>query len=788
MSPSRGKRPLHAVAAGAGLSFLIAGLALVNVLTERDQKDKLLRREAAVQAQAISDLLSRTVESKNSALSLAVMVQRLLGAMPPGERADVLAELLGQREELIALVLLDEGGAAEVLALRSHPLPLDTMILRRIASQRPEGLLAPIQSPAGDIAVQWNGTAIAVYDWASLLRTTGVLNTRSVAIRRAGWASGIANEVALFDSPDAVTAGTPWQVAVLPARADLPLATLFMFLGVAAGSGITVTKLLHLLDRYRRSQRELNNSRQRLANVFASSSDWWWETDAEGRFQFLSEGFDRVIGMSGTALLGKTREALATTEDDRRTIADLAAVMSRREPFRGVGYTLQRPDGTRLHVRISGQPRYDADGGFLGYSGSGADVTQEVESAARARAAESRLMAAVEGMAEGIGVFDIGGALALHNSRLKRLLAPAGATVDTGATLPDLMLAAAKDPAPLREILGNRFAHQLKPIRFETTDDRWLICRMAPSRDNGTLTLWADITKDVQLKAEAQRIDLENRRLQKLEAIGTLAGGIAHEINTPIQYIGDNLRFLRTAFEDYRTTLAVAASLRPAALDLDDAWTAGDIDYLVEEVPQALQQSLDGIENVARIVLAMKEFSHPTAKEHSHFDLNRAVETTATVCRNEWKHVATLTLDLAPTLPPVFGLPGEINQVLLNLIVNAAHAVGDAGRPDGRITITTRAVDGEAEVTVSDTGTGIPDAIRDRIFDPFFTTKEVGRGTGQGLAIVHDIVVRKHGGTVSVTSTPGAGSTFALRLPLDSRHSAAASPAPDPTSERSAAS
>jgi signal transduction histidine kinase len=167
----------------------------------------------------------------------------------------------------------------------------------------------------------------------------------------------------------------------------------------------------------------------------------------------------------------------------------------------------------------------------------------------------------------------------------------------------------------------------------------------------------------------------------------------------------------------------------------------------------------------------MKEFSHPGPVERQAIDLNHAIESTILVASHEWKYVADVSTDLDPDLYPVRGLAGEINQVMLNLIVNAAHAISDlqkAPEEKGRIDIRTRQ-DGEfAEIRVSDTGCGIPESIQSKIFDPFFTTKPVGKGTGQGLALAYAVIVKKHNGTIRVESKPGQGTTFVIRLPLNS--------------------
>jgi signal transduction histidine kinase len=291
----------------------------------------------------------------------------------------------------------------------------------------------------------------------------------------------------------------------------------------------------------------------------------------------------------------------------------------------------------------------------------------------------------------------------------------------------------------------------------------------------GTTSLSLFLAED---RTERRALEAQLTQAQKLESIGQLAAGVAHEINTPIQYIGDNTHFLKEAFDSvlqaaacFDELIALAKRADPKAAAVLEA-RVGDcgLDFLKDQVPEALDHTLQGVKHVAGIVRAMKEFSHPGADEKSPFDLNRAVETTVTVARNEWKYVADLTTDLDPDLPQVFGYPGDINQALLNLIVNASHAIQAAGKGEtakGTIAITTRVAGPCVEVSVRDDGCGIPPAVRHRIFDPFFTTKPIGKGTGQGLAIAHAAIVNRHGGTIRVDSEVGRGTTFTLALPRD---------------------
>jgi len=299
-----------------------------------------------------------------------------------------------------------------------------------------------------------------------------------------------------------------------------------------------------------------------------------------------------------------------------------------------------------------------------------------------------------------------------------------------------------------------------------------VLVNAAPLYDgNQAFAGWEGCVTDIsvlrQTLEERDRLEDNLRQAQKLEAIGQLAAGIAHEINTPTQYVGDNLRFLKESFGELDGLLKQLVKLggAPASKLLGEA----DFDYLKEEIPRALNQSLEGVDRVAKIVRAMKEFSHP-AREKTATDLNRAIQSTITVASNEWKYVAEVEMDLDTNMPAVHCSPAEFNQVVLNMVVNAAHAigdvVGDGAKGKGKIKVKTRP-DGEwAVVEISDSGCGMPPHIQQRIFDPFFTTKEVGKGTGQGLAIAHNVVVDKHGGTIKVISAPGQGTTFVIRLPI----------------------
>jgi len=323
---------------------------------------------------------------------------------------------------------------------------------------------------------------------------------------------------------------------------------------------------------------------------------------------------------------------------------------------------------------------------------------------------------------------------------------------------------------------------RMDDIGFRTPGDeqRFLGITIQPL-DGDDDRLWdiaimgADITDRKKLETQLQQA-------HKMEAIGQLAAGIAHEINTPTQFVGDNTRFFQDSFDDLINIIKIYKELleafRSGSLTDELIQTAKrqieefDLDYLEEEIPVAIQQTLKGVGRIAKIVQAMKIFAHPGGEEKEPADINKAIEKTITISRNEWKYVAELITDFDKSLSFVPCFQAELNQVILNLIVNAAHAIAEANKASpaqrGTIRISTRREDNWAKIYISDTGSGIPEEIRHKIFDLFFTTKEPGKGTGQGLAISHSVIVEKHKGTIILESREGKGTTFIISLPLAS--------------------
>ncbi len=425
-------------------------------------------------------------------------------------------------------------------------------------------------------------------------------------------------------------------------------------------------------------------------------------------------------------------------------------------------------------VDFSLLPVFDDDGAVLWILAEGRDVTEVVYAHRALRTLEDRLAVAASSANLGLWDFNPHTGESWVNDRWWTMLGyephemqPSlecwQALVHPDDLVPALAVINPSQPAP------GGFRTELR-MRCKDGSWRWIHCSGRPveSDGGGQPRRIAGVQLDVTERKEAER---RLATAERLESVGKLAAGVAHEINTPIQFVSDSLHFIRDAAHEL---LQLTGGLRSmAAADAANsnrvAALSADLPYLAEHLPKAIERSLDGLQRVAEIVGSMRELAYPDRPEMADVDLNHLIRIALVVARSEYKPVAEVELDLSP-LPAVRCHGGELNQVLLNLLVNAAHAVAaavDGSAHKGLITVASR-LDGDSVlISVADSGTGIAEDIRHRIFEPFFTTKEVGRGTGQGLALSHNIIVKRHRGTIDFHSEVGKGTVFFVRLPLD---------------------
>jgi signal transduction histidine kinase len=286
--------------------------------------------------------------------------------------------------------------------------------------------------------------------------------------------------------------------------------------------------------------------------------------------------------------------------------------------------------------------------------------------------------------------------------------------------------------------------------------------------------LYTALVRDLSRR---KKLEARLNQAQKLESIGLLAAGVAHEINTPIQFIGDNIQFMQGAFQDLllllvkyqdlTDSLARGDAISEVLHDIDRHCEITDLPFLQLELPEAIGQSLAGIERVATIVRALKDFSRPASEVRSSLDLNTAILSLLAITKNQYSAIANIELALDPTVESISCLAGLIEQSLMNVLCNSIEAIElERKQEKGTIQISTQRLADSVEIRISDDGPGIPADILDRIFDPFFTTKEIGKGTGQGLAFVYDAIVDKHQGTIQAQPSAAGGTTFVICLPL----------------------
>ncbi len=548
---------------------------------------------------------------------------------------------------------------------------------------------------------------------------------------------------------------------------------------VSDGAVTRVVGVTHDVTKWKLAEEALTLSREQQDALLNNIPDIAFLKGRDSRFLAVNAALAKAWGVTPSEMIGKSDFDFIPADlaeryraDDLRTLAS-GTQMVVQEP-------LMLPDGTSRWIETLKTPYRDADGAFVGIVGIARDITERNRTAEALVKQTEILQSVMDNMDEAVIVVDEHQEYLISNPAadvlLDHLIPPAGAVLDhgDGVFLSDTVTRVTPDASPLaRASRGERVDDMELLVRSaQGTDKRWYVASGRPVCDrNGQLRGGVVVCRDVTQKRQLERQLLQS---QKLEAIGQLAAGIAHEINNPAQYIGDNVRFLGEGFAHLLKVVDDHVSPRAphphaGVTGETHAGADGDTEYFRHEIPKAIQEALEGIQRIADIVGAVKGFSHPSSDQMVPVDINHQIEHTIAVCRNEWKDVARIVTDFDPSIAPILCFAGEINQVMLNILVNAAHAIIDQAAVDGAmgtITVTTRRLDTHVEITVRDTGAGIPDAVRDRIFDPFFTTKDVGRGTGQGLAIAHTVVVENHGGSITFDTEVGRGTTFVVLLPL----------------------
>ena len=549
----------------------------------------------------------------------------------------------------------------------------------------------------------------------------------------------------------------------------------------AAGQIVGLVGISRDITHRKKAEAAFLESALKYQTLIESVSDWVWEANADMEYTYSNPKAVTILGFELEQIIGRSIYDLMLGVEQSR-IAALLEPLVRKEQREAIFDCLcLRRNGDVVTLEMNVSVIADESDQVRGFRGVARDVTERRRMDEQLR----KLTRALDQSGMSVVISNVQGKIEYVNARFTELtgytsqevIGQVPGTFLAGDDIPDLVKKIHSAVFEDREWRGELCSRKKNgEIYWETTvispikNEEGLITQCLSVRE--------DITERKRLEQERETMELQLRQAQKLESVGQLAAGIAHEINTPIQYVGDNLRFIQESFAGLCVLIErydkLVASLPPGPADplaqaVQSAKADCDIDYLLGEIPSAIGQSLDGVQRVADIVRAMKEFSHPGGKEKTALDINHSIQMTVTVARNEWKYVAEVQTDFAQNLPLVPCFADEFNQVILNLLVNAAHAIGDVVKNKGGkgvITISTRSDRQWVEIRIADTGTGIAEEHRQRIFELFFTTKEVGKGTGQGLALARAIIVKKHGGEITFETAVGVGTTFIVRLPV----------------------
>ncbi len=526
------------------------------------------------------------------------------------------------------------------------------------------------------------------------------------------------------------------------------------------------------------TQRKLYQTQEHLHLVktaLESTASAMVLTDRQGHITWANPAFAKLTGYSINEVIGQNPRLQKSGQQDRAFYSNLWQTILSGKPWQGE-LVNRRKDGSLYTERITITPVQNGQKEITHFIGIKEDITEQQESKRQLAQSEEKYRVLFNKIIDPVFVFEP------HTYRF--LDCNEAAHKVYGYSLEELRRMTPFDLHPKHELELVR-----RNIDRPSIDSASVYIHITKAGEHLVVEIlsdkiayqgqeaWLSIVRNI---TERKKLEGQLAQAQKLESIGQLAAGIAHEINTPIQYVGDNVHFLENAFRRVAIVFEQNGKLLTAVKEgnVDDGLIADvessareqKVEYMLRETPDAIRETLEGVERVTKIVLAMKEFSHPGTEEKSEVDLNRCLENTITVARNEWKYVADVETSFESSLPLVPCLPGELNQVFLNLVVNAAHSIADkvrSGTGKGIIRISSSLEKKYAKIKIGDTGTGIPENIKTKIFDPFFTTKSVGKGTGQGLAIAYNVVTEKHGGTITLDTEVGQGTTFTIRLPLE---------------------
>ncbi len=506
----------------------------------------------------------------------------------------------------------------------------------------------------------------------------------------------------------------------------------------------------------------LQASMQRFRGLVENINDLLWEIDDAGRYTYVSPQVRAMLGCAPEELLGKTPVDLLPPIRAGQLVPVIDALLQRHEPFRGIEIAALHKDGHVVLMEANGVPVFDSSGEFAGYRGISRDITWRKE----AEDEKQRLLRVVEQADDLVIITSPQGGIEYVNPAFERITGYSREEVlgKTTGLLKSGLHDAAFYQQMWQTIADGESFHAAIINRRKDGELFHAEETISPLRDPaGNVTHYVCTAKDV---TERHRMDEQLRQSDKLASIGQLAAGVAHEINNPMGYVSSNINSLGRYLQGLFTLLDAYMKAEPALADaaalerINALKQELDIGYLREDICALLGESGEGIKRVKQIVQDLKDFSRQEQADWQLADLHQGLESTLNIVHNELKYKADVVREYGE-LPEVECVPSQLNQVFMNLLVNAAHAM----ERQGIITVRTGQEQDHVWVEVEDNGSGIAPEHLKRIFEPFFTTKPVGKGTGLGLSLSYGIV-QKHGGRIEVDSEPGRGTRFRVWLPI----------------------
>lgn len=539
---------------------------------------------------------------------------------------------------------------------------------------------------------------------------------------------------------------------------------------------------------------ESEHEKEMLALVSKHTDAGLLVTDAQAKIEWINEGFSKMSGYMLSEVRGRGLERILKGPDtDMDTIINFCRAIKDGQPF-DADMLIQNKAGESHWLNFEIRPVRNEQGEVVRFIAIETDITHRKQQEIALERSERRVRSIFETASDAIVVIQADGEIMQSNTAANEMFG-AGEEGLIGTNVSQLIPEphASNHQAYVEnfrdEHKGGGLAIRREIVAKRLNGELFSAELSASAAKVGGEWLFTGLLSDI-----TERKALEGQLVQsrKMESIGSLAAGVAHEINTPMQYVNGNIEFLKNAYE--KVFLVVDAFNNNLELP-EKSWEErkstlmkmmedNHFEKLRRQTPEAIDEAFEGIQRVIEIVRAMKVMAHPGGKDKTMFDLNELVRNTVTISRNSWKYAVELELDLQEPLREMAGFPSDLRQVVLNLIVNAADAIVECNGKEtgklGALVIRTSEQNDVIKIEVTDSGCGVPEEIRERVFDPFFTTKEVGKGSGQGLAITYDIVVNKHGGSIDLQSELGVGTTFVVTLPREDK------PLPKNKSEQSA--